>query len=84
MPHQSLQSTYFYGGEEKEIIYNLYFKNAFYSFECFIDGDVEDYGYAYVENITEDEGKAEHFWRSMYDGKVLPVHINELVEEFFA
>ncbi|TAH69487.1 MAG: hypothetical protein EWM47_06825 [Anaerolineaceae bacterium] len=71
---------------EPEIIYNLIFKNALYSLECIRAGgnDKEDKNnYCFAENITEDEGEAEVFLQILTKGKVFPVHIKDLVEDYF-
>ncbi|NLK99970.1 MAG: hypothetical protein GX271_04830 [Clostridiales bacterium] len=71
--------------KEIEIIYNLIFKNALYSIECIRLGgnDEEHNNYCFVENITEDEGDAEIFMQELTKGKVFPVHIRDLVEDYF-
>lgn len=68
-----------------EIIYNLIFKNALYSLECIRVGgdDNEENDYCLVENITEDEGEAELFLQKLTKGKVFPVHIKDLAEDYF-
>lgn len=68
-----------------EIVYRLGFNNALYSLECFRDGGNanEKNDYCLVENFTDDEGEAELFLKRLVKGKVFPVHIKELVEDFF-
>lgn len=70
---------------EVEITYNLIFQNALYSLECIRVGsnDKETNNYCFVENITEDEGEAEVFLQRLVSGKVFPVHIMDLVEDYF-
>lgn len=70
--------------EEIKIAYNLIFKNALYSLECFrVGGNLNDPSqYCFVENISEDEDEAETFMKRLERGKVLPVHIKDLVEDF--
>lgn len=67
-----------------EIIYNLIFKNAFYSLECIrVGGNNELNNYCLSENITDDEGEAEVFLQKLTKGKVFPVHIKDIVEDCF-
>lgn len=69
---------------EIEIVYNLIFKNTLYSLECMrVGGNDELNDYCFVENITEDEGEAEVFLKKLTKGKVFPVHIKDLVEDYF-
>ena len=65
--------------------YNLFFQNALYSLECYKDGclDKSPINYCFAENISEDEGEAEMFFYSMVKGKVLPIHIKDMVKDFF-
>lgn len=69
--------------ENIQIIYNLVFKNALYSLECYKeDCDNSDpKNYCYIEDFTDDEGEAEAFLLQMAKGKVFPVHIKDLVED---
>lgn len=71
--------------DDFQVIYNLIFKNALYSLECFVSGSTQkDVNHYYLaENITDDEGEAEMFLRKMAKGKVLPVHIKDMVEDYF-
>lgn len=68
-----------------DVVYNLIFKNALYSLECLkLNGNKQNSrDYCFVENITEDEGEAEVFLQLMRNGMVLPVHISDLVEDYF-
>jgi hypothetical protein len=67
-----------------EIIYNLIFRNALYSFECIrVGGNEEAKDYCFVEDFTDDEGEAELFLKRMTRGRVFPVHIKEIAEDFF-
>ena len=72
--------------EDIKVVYNLIFKNALYSIECYKEGincrDISNY--CLVEEITDDEGEAEAFLRVMAKGKVLPVHIYDMAKDFFA
>ena len=70
---------------EIEITYNLIFRNALYSLECIrVGGNDDEYNnYCFVENITEDEGEAEVFLQKLTKGKVFPVHIKDLVMDYF-
>ena len=71
---------------QEELIYNLIFKNAFYSLECFKKGKCKEnlLNYCFVENITDDEGEAEFFFKIVTKGKVLPVHIEEVAKDYLA
>lgn len=70
--------------KEFEIVYNLIFRNALYSLECIRVGSNDDNNdYCLAENITDDEGEAEYFLQKMIRGKVFPVHIKDLVEDYF-
>lgn len=71
--------------DDIEVVYNLIFNNALYSLECIrSNGIVNDPNYyCYVENITEDETEAETFLHTLAKGKVLPVHIKDLVSDYF-
>lgn len=82
---QSLRTrTTFVRENEFEIVYNLIFKNAFYNLECIkVGGNDEANNYCFAENITDDEGEAEVFLRKLIKGKVFPVHIKDLVEDYF-
>lgn len=68
-----------------QVIYNLIFSNALYSLECYKDGcSLQDpNNYYFVEDITEDEGEADDFLDLLVKGKVAPVHINDIVEDYF-
>ena len=69
---------------EIEIMYKLVFKNALYSLECIrVGGNDEPNNYCFAENITEDEGEAEVFLLKLIKGKAFPVHIKDLVEDYF-
>lgn len=70
---------------EVEIIYNLIFKNTLYSLECRRVGgnDSGPNNYCFLENITEDEGEAEDFLQRLVKGKAFPVHIKDLVDDYF-
>ena len=71
--------------DELQVVYNLIFQNAYYSLECYIKGSnpKEAGRYCLVENFTDDEGEAETFLRRLSKGKVYPVHIKDLAEDFF-
>lgn len=69
--------------ENIQLIYNLIFKNAHYSLECFAEGSEMDNNYCYIENFTEDKEKAERFLKLLAKGKVFPVHIKEIAEDRF-
>lgn len=71
--------------ENIEVIYNLIFKNALYSLECFKGrgNQKNPNSYCLAENITDDEKQAEAFLSLMAQNKVLPVHINDMVDDYF-
>ncbi len=71
--------------DELQVVYSLIFRNAYYSLEGRIEGSSpEDAGhYCFVENFTDDEGEAEMFLKRLVKGKVYPVHIKDLAEDFF-
>jgi hypothetical protein len=70
--------------KESEIVYNLIFRNALYSLECIrVGGNNGINDYCFAENITDDEGEAEYFLQKVIRGKVFPVHIKDLVEDYF-
>jgi hypothetical protein len=84
---QSLKSiTRINKQENVEVVYNLIFKNALYNVECYKEGGSKNNPnqYCFLEDITEDEGEAEAFLYLMAKGKVFPVHINDMVEDYFA
>jgi hypothetical protein len=73
-----------------QVVYNLIFKNAFYSFECYIENSDKtkdnfhtENNYSYIENITDDEGEAELFLTQMVKGKVHPIHIKDMAKDYF-
>ncbi len=70
---------------EVEVVYNLVFKNTFYSLECFKEGEKkeQEINYSYVEDITDDEGEAEFFFKLIIKGIVLPIHIKEIAQDYF-
>lgn len=67
------------------VVYNLKFRNAFYELECYKDGYNKEApnNYCYIEELTDDEGEAEAFLQLIKRGKVFPVHIKEISEDFF-
>lgn len=67
------------------IVYNLIFRNALYSIECYKEGfDLNNpVNYCLVEDFTDDEGEAESFLQRMARGKVAPVHIYDIAVDFF-
>jgi hypothetical protein len=71
--------------EDIQVVYNLIFKNALYSLECYkSDTDLsEQNNYSLIEDITDDEGEAEAFLHLMAKGKVLPVHIFDMAQDYF-
>lgn len=72
--------------ENIQLVYNLSFKNALYSLECYsdgIDGIDGEKNYCYLENLTDDEGEAEAFLQLLAKGKVFPVHIKDLAHDYF-
>jgi len=69
---------------EVEIIYNLIFQNALYSLECKRVGSsyIEANNYCFIENISEDETEAENCLQILAKGKVFPVHIKDVIEDY--
>lgn len=83
---RSLRTVTVYGKKkEAEIIYNLIFQNALYSLECKRVGGIENQpaDYCFAENITEDETEAENCLLTLARGKVFPVHIKDVIEDYF-
>ncbi|MGF7144601.1 hypothetical protein HNQ56_003033 [Anaerotaenia torta] len=68
------------------VVYNLIFRNALYSIECYReDSDLDDpNNYCLAEDITDDEGEAEAFLQIVARGKVSPVHIQDIAADYFA
>lgn len=71
------------GHDDINIIYRIFFKNAFYSLESYKEGWTDSKDYCYIENLTDDEGEAESFLKLMVIGRVYPVHIKELAQDYF-
>jgi hypothetical protein len=71
--------------ENIQVVYNLIFRNALYSLECYKEGYNKENtnNYCFLEDITDDEGEAEAFLHLMAKGKVFPVHINDMAEDYF-
>ena len=71
--------------ENIQVVYNLIFRNALYSIECYKEGfDLSNpNSYCLVEDITDDEGEAECFLQQMVRGKVSPVHIYDMAVDYF-
>jgi len=71
--------------ENVQVVYNLIFKNTLYSLECYKEKSKEKNinNYCFIEDITDDEGEAEDFLYRMVKGKVFPVHIKDMIEDFF-
>lgn len=68
-----------------QVVYNLFFNNTHYSIECYREGfhQKDSLNYSLVEDFTDDEGEAEDFLYRLVKGKVLPVHMKELIEDHF-
>lgn len=66
-----------------KVVYNLFFKNALYSLESYKENYEEIHHYSIIENLTEDEGEAETFLKMIAIGKVSPLHIKEIAEDYF-
>lgn len=69
--------------QDKEMVYHLIFENAYYNIESYIEGSVDKNHYSYLENLTDDEGEAEYFLKQIAKGKVHPVHIKDIAEDYF-
>lgn len=82
---QSLRSrTRVLKTENIDVVYNLRFKNALYCLECFVEGNSKDFThYSFVEDLTDDEEEAKLFLHKMAKGKVLPVHIKDMADDYF-
>jgi hypothetical protein len=86
MIEQSLKSnTKTIQTENIKVVYNLIFRNALYSLECYKEGCNKENtnNYCVLEDLTDDEGEAEAFLHLMAKGKVFPVHINDMAEDYF-
>ncbi|MDF2485644.1 MAG: hypothetical protein K0R46_1812 [Herbinix sp.] len=83
--HSLKSNTRIIQTENIQVVYNLIFKNALYSIECYKEDTDRSNpnNYCLVEDVTDDEGEAESFLQLMARGKVFPVHINDLVIDFF-
>lgn len=68
--------------EDTQVVYKLIFKNALYSLEGYYE-QIKEKHYCYLENLTEDEGEAEFFLYLIAKGKVLPIHIKDVAEDYF-
>jgi len=69
--------------ENTHIVYRVFFRNAYYDLECYKENWTDNKDYCYIENLTDDEGEAEAFLQLISKGKVYPVHINDLAEDYF-
>lgn len=69
--------------ENITVVYNLIFKNALYSLECYAEGSDIANNRCYIENFTDDEGEAENFLLQVAKGKVLPLHMKEIADDVF-
>ncbi len=79
------QNTYIRTIKDKdtEVVYTLFFQNALYSMECYKENEEKSKVYCYIENLTEDEGEAEYFLKRMVKGKVSPIHMKDLAQDYF-
>ena len=68
------------------VVYNLKFNNAFYDIECYREGYNSETinEYSYINELTDDEGEAEVYLRILEKGKVFPVHIKDIAEDYFS
>jgi len=71
--------------DNAQIVYHLFFHNTHYGLECYKENSNLEapLNYCLVENITDDEGEAEDFLYRMAKGAVLPIHINDMIEDYF-
>lgn len=86
MIEQSLKSnTKRIRTENIQVVYNLIFTNALYSLESFKEGSNKNNckNYCYIENITDDEEEAIKFLHLVAKGKVSPVHICDIANDYF-
>ncbi len=83
--HLLKSNTKTFRSENIEVVYNLIFKNALYSIECYKEGTEfsNPNNYSLVEDVTDDEGEAESFLQLMARGKVFPVHMNDMAVDYF-
>lgn len=76
--------SYIVNVDDLQLVYNLIFQNALYCFECYKQGySKDDENYSFVYNVTEDEGEAEELLDTIVMGRVYPVHIKEIAEDYF-
>ena len=70
--------------DDLQVVYNLIFQNCYYSLESYRKSNIsKDEGdYCLLENFTDDEGEAEMFLHRMVKGKVYPVHMKDMAEDF--
>lgn len=86
MLEQSLKSnTRLVKTENVQVVYNLIFKNALYSLECYKErsNNKNLNNYCLIDEITDDEGEAEAFLNKIARGKVFPIHIRDMIEDYF-
>jgi len=69
--------------DDINVVYSIFFKNAYYNLEAYKEGYTESNDYCYIENLTDDEGDAETFLKYILNGKAYPVHIKDLADDFF-
>lgn len=84
--NQQLINTFFVVLDNKNsLVYNLYFKNALYSLECkkHTMEKPNERNYYYLENFTEDEGEAEYFFHRITEGRVYPIHVQDIALDMF-
>ncbi|MBE5966043.1 MAG: hypothetical protein E7255_03625 [Lachnospiraceae bacterium] len=70
--------------ENIQLVYHLFFSNTYYSIECFKEGydEQEPDNYFLAEDFTDDEGEAEDFLSQLAKGKVFPIHIKDMVDDY--
>jgi hypothetical protein len=69
--------------EEIQVVYKLIYKDSEYGIECLREGMEGRGSYCRLENLTEDEYEAERFLQLVAEGKVYPIHIRDLAEDYF-
>ncbi len=69
----------------KQIVYNLTYQNSLYGIECYTQGS--DYkapnNYCNVVDFTNNEDAANKIMSKLVIGKVMPVHIQDIIMDYF-
>lgn len=72
--------------KHSKITYHLFEHNHHYAVECYrAHSDKKNpKNYCILENLTEDEEKANEFIQILYQDQVLPLHIADVASDFFS